>query len=53
MVNPMTISVESILKEVLVNNLNSVIAYVDDSEGDDLDKQYIKGQALAMVLYQE
>ncbi|WP_302026781.1 RagB/SusD family nutrient uptake outer membrane protein [Parabacteroides johnsonii] len=32
----------------LINNLNSVIAYVDDSEGDDLDKQYIKGQALAM-----
>lgn len=32
----------------LINNLNSVIAYVDGTEGDDLDKQYIKGQALAM-----
>ena len=32
----------------LVNNLNSVITYVDDSEGEDMDKQYIKGQALAL-----
>lgn len=32
----------------LINNLNSVIAYVDQTEGDDQDKQYIKGQALAM-----
>lgn len=32
----------------LINNLNSVITYVDGSEGEDIDKQYIKGQALAM-----
>lgn len=32
----------------LINNLNSVIAYVDGTEGNDQDKQYIKGQALAM-----
>lgn len=32
----------------LINNLNSVIAYVDQSEGADQDKKYIKGQALAM-----
>ena len=32
----------------LVNNLNYVITYVDDSEGEDMDKQYIKGQALAL-----
>ena len=28
--------------------LNSVITYVDDSEGEDMDKQYIKGQALVL-----
>jgi len=32
----------------LINNLNSVIAYIDDCEGDETEKQYIKGQALAM-----
>ena len=32
----------------LINNLNSVITYVDGSEGEDIDKQYIKGQALAL-----
>lgn len=32
----------------LINNLNSVITYIDDCEGDAQEKQYIKGQALAM-----
>ncbi len=32
----------------LINNLNSVITYIDDCEGDATEKQYIKGQALAM-----
>ena len=32
----------------LINNLNSIIAYVDNSQGDDSEKKYIKGQALAM-----
>lgn len=32
----------------LINNANSIIAYVDDCEGDATEKQYIKGQALAM-----
>lgn len=32
----------------LINNLNSVITYVDQTDGNELDKQYIKGQALAM-----
>lgn len=32
----------------LINNLNSIIAYIDDSEGDETEKQYIKGQALAI-----
>ncbi|MCD7931532.1 MAG: RagB/SusD family nutrient uptake outer membrane protein [Tannerellaceae bacterium] len=32
----------------LINNVNSIITYVDDCEGDELDKQYIKGQALAI-----
>ena len=33
----------------LVNNLNSVITYVDDSEGEDMDKQYIKGFGFARM----
>ena len=32
----------------LINNLNSVIAYIDDCAGDQKEKDYIKGQALAM-----
>lgn len=32
----------------LINNANSIIAYVDDCEGDATEKQYIKGQALAI-----
>ena len=32
----------------LINNANSIIAYVDQCDGDALQKQYIKGQALAM-----
>lgn len=32
----------------LINNANSIIAYVDDCEGDATQKQYIKGQALAI-----
>ncbi|HBK29782.1 MAG TPA: RagB/SusD family nutrient uptake outer membrane protein [Parabacteroides sp.] len=32
----------------LINNLNSVIAYIDDAEGDDTERNYIKGQALAL-----
>ena len=32
----------------LINNANSIIAYVDACDGDDQEKQYIKGQALAM-----
>ncbi|MDR3252442.1 MAG: RagB/SusD family nutrient uptake outer membrane protein [Tannerella sp.] len=32
----------------LINNLNSVIAYIDECEGSDDDKRHIKGQALAM-----
>ena len=32
----------------LINNVNSIIAYIDDCEGNTSDKQYIKGQALAM-----
>ena len=32
----------------LINNLNSIIAYVDGSEGSEQDKQYIKGQAFAL-----
>jgi len=32
----------------LINNLNSVIAYIDACEGDDQTKKYIKGQALGI-----
>jgi len=32
----------------LINNVNSIIAYVDETEGPDIDKQHIKGQALAI-----
>lgn len=32
----------------LINNLNSVIAYIDDAQGDDTERNYIKGQALAL-----
>lgn len=32
----------------LINNANSIITYVDQCDGDALQKQYIKGQALAM-----
>ncbi len=32
----------------LINNLNSVITYVDECEGDAKQKGYIKGQALAI-----
>ena len=32
----------------LVNNCNSIIAYVDDSYGDQAAKDHIKGQALAL-----
>lgn len=31
----------------VINNMNNIIAYVDDSEGDDADKTRIKGQAYA------
>lgn len=32
----------------LINNLNSIIAYIDPAQGDDQTKQYVKGQALAL-----
>lgn len=32
----------------LINNTNSVITYIDDAEGDEKQKDYIKGQALAL-----
>lgn len=32
----------------LINNVNSIIAYVDDAEGDADQKKYVKGQALAL-----
>ena len=32
----------------LINNVNSVIAYIDDIPGDQTEKNHIKGQALAM-----
>ena len=32
----------------LINNVNSVLAYIDDITGDQKEKDYIKGQALAM-----
>lgn len=32
----------------LINNVNSIIAYIDDAEGDAAKKDHIKGQALAL-----
>lgn len=32
----------------LINNLNSIIAYIDDAEGSDAEKKAIKGQAQAL-----
>ena len=32
----------------LINNVNSILAYVDQCSGDEEDKQFIKGQAYAM-----
>lgn len=32
----------------LINNLNSVITYIDGCQGSDQEKNYIKGQALAL-----
>jgi len=32
----------------LINNVNSIITYVDDCVGSEQEKQYIKGQALAI-----
>ena len=32
----------------LINNVNSVLAYIDDIPGDQTEKNHIKGQALAM-----
>ena len=32
----------------LINNTNSIITYIDDAEGDTTQKNYVKGQALAM-----
>lgn len=32
----------------LINNTNSIIAYIDQAEGSEKEKQYIKGQALAI-----
>lgn len=32
----------------LINNVNAIITYIDDVEGSQQDKQYIKGQALAI-----
>lgn len=32
----------------LINNVNSIIAYVDDADGNQDDKDMIKGQALAL-----
>ena len=32
----------------LINNVNSILAYIDDCQGDQQEKNHIKGQALAM-----
>lgn len=32
----------------LINNVNSIIKYINDAEGNEQDKQYILGQALAI-----
>lgn len=32
----------------LINNLNSILANIDNCQGEEQEKQYIKGQALAM-----
>jgi len=32
----------------LINNVNAIITNVDQSEGEEIDKQHIKGQALAI-----
>lgn len=32
----------------LINNVNSIITYVDEADGPQTDKNYIKGQALAI-----
>lgn len=32
----------------LINNANGILANIDNCEGDDIDKQYVKGQALAI-----
>lgn len=32
----------------LINNTNSVIAYTPDSEGDEVEKEYVMGQAYAL-----
>lgn len=32
----------------LINNVNSIIVYIDGAEGSQKEKQYIKGQALAI-----
>lgn len=32
----------------LINNLNSIITYIDDCQGSDQEKKYVKGQALAL-----
>lgn len=32
----------------LINNVNSILAYIDDCQGDQTEKNHIKGQALAM-----
>lgn len=32
----------------LINNVNSILAYIDDCSGDEQAKSHIKGQALAM-----
>lgn len=32
----------------LINNLNSVITYIDDCQGSEQEKKFIKGQALAL-----
>lgn len=32
----------------LINNTNGILANIDNCEGSDIDKQYVKGQALAI-----
>ncbi len=36
---------------MIIGNANSVIAYIDDAEGTDADKQFIKAQALTFRAY--